>query len=514
MKRLVVCCDGTWNTPDQEHDEVPIPTNVVRLYNAVEERGPGNITQLRYYHPGVGTEGNWLEKLAGGSGGAGLGLNVLSAYRWLAGNYETGDRIFLFGFSRGAYTVRSVSGMMSACGLLNLAGIDEKEAWSRVTKAYEECYRVKPSKRTDGWKDGLTFHSGDAPDGSPAIFFLGVWDTVGALGIPDDLALLNLFDPDRKHNFHDTRLGANVTHARHAVALDERRASFSPTLWTNVAGRANVKQIWFPGVHCDVGGGYERKGLSDGALKWMADEAGAPGIELALRADMLAQIQPNHQDVLHNSCRGFFQLLPTHPRSIPPLYSTAPRDPVHESAWNRIEHPPITQAVYHPTTALQPKQEKTCSIYACEPWCETGLYLEAGVAYTFTATGEWLDRNIPSGPSGNPTRRFKPSELARAAGTLWGKVEMGFKWLTGNENADFKGTKRFEKWSWFCLLGSIANGGNPSTDGTPVPHETFRIGDSCTYTPERSGYLFCFANDAWNFYGNNRGSVTLKVRRG
>lgn len=119
MRRLIVCCDGTWNTPDQEHDGVPTPTNVVRFQNAFAEEGEKDgqkVPQLRYYHPGVGTEGSWWEKALGGGVGVGLSKNIMSAYKWLSSEYQAGDDICLFGFSRGAYTVRSLSGMICSCG--------------------------------------------------------------------------------------------------------------------------------------------------------------------------------------------------------------------------------------------------------------------------------------------------------------------------------------------------------------------------------------------------------------
>lgn len=123
MRNLIVCADGTWNTPEQKEHDIPIPTNVVRLYNAVAKKSEGGIKQLKYYHPGVGTDGTWWEKLAGGTVGVGLSKNIRSAYKWLAANYQPGDRIYLFGFSRGAYTVRSLATMISVCGLLDLSGL-------------------------------------------------------------------------------------------------------------------------------------------------------------------------------------------------------------------------------------------------------------------------------------------------------------------------------------------------------------------------------------------------------
>jgi hypothetical protein len=104
------------------------------------------------------------------------------------------------------------------------------------------------------------------------------------------------------------------------------------------------------------------------------------------------------------------------------------------------------------------------------------------------------------------------AEIAHLAGTLWGKIEGAFKWSSGNDSADFKGTKRVENSPWFCLMGAIANSGNPDEDGTPATAEIIKIGTGCKYTPLKSGYLYCFANDAWSFYDNNRGSVLLSIR--
>ena len=227
MANVIVCCDGTWNTEDQSTNGVPVPTNVVRLFNALAEVDGAGVAQKRYYHPGVGTEGSLIDRIKGGAAGVGLDKNIMGAYRWLCGKYVGGDKIALFGFSRGAFTARSLAGMIGACGLLDLTGVDDKEAWERVQTAYAKGYRVKPEERGD-WAGADWRFLVEAPG---PIHFIGVWDTVGALGVPDNLALLNMLDSPSKYAFHDTRLGANVRHARHAVALDERRETFTPTLW-------------------------------------------------------------------------------------------------------------------------------------------------------------------------------------------------------------------------------------------------------------------------------------------
>lgn len=218
VKHLVVCCDGTWNTQEQLDHGIPSPTNVCKIANSLAAEDKKGNAQLRYYHPGVGTEGSALARVAGGVRGKGLARNVQSAFGWIAENYEIGDRIWLFGFSRGAFTARSVAGMLQACGLPDLSGWVDADLWPLVIKAYEEVYRFprghRPSAST--WAPNVSFHHDS--DVVP-IEFIGVWDTVGALGIPDDQALLNWIDDPRQYSFHDTELSPMVKTARHALVL-------------------------------------------------------------------------------------------------------------------------------------------------------------------------------------------------------------------------------------------------------------------------------------------------------
>ncbi len=516
MRNLVVCADGTWNTPEQKENDIPVPTNVVKIFNCVAKRDEEAKEQPKYYHPGVGTDGRWWQKLAGGSVGVGLGKNIRSAYKWLCDNYRPGDRIFLFGFSRGAYTVRSLAGMIGRCGLLDPSGLDESQIWSRIKTAYDNGYRKRKEK--EEWAKEWAFHKEEkmeCEDGNERSFipihFLGVWDTVGALGIPNNFAILNLLDNLREYSFHDTALGCNIIHARHAVAIDEKRASFSPTLWSNTKKRKNVKQVWFPGVHANVGGGYVDTGLSDIALKWMIDEAKAAGLKF--RKDMVKQITPYTLGIIYDSATGIFKHLRTMPRSIPAIVEKNSSKAIHPFALQRQKMPPIEEPHYHETAILKKGESVEFAVYAMEPWNETGVYLQKGKEYRFEARGEWMDRNIKCGPEGADDGKFYIEEIFHMAGTLWGKMEELYKKVTKNEAADFIGSRREEKIPWFALVGSIANGGNPKKDGTPAPHETFKIGKKCKHKPKKSGYLYAYANDAWNFYGNNRGSVTLKVTR-
>jgi hypothetical protein len=141
----------------------------------------------------------------------------------------------------------------------------------------------------------------------------------------------NLIDDPAKHSFHDTDLSPKVAHARHALAIDETRQSFMPTLWTNIDDRPTVKQVWFPGVHSDVGGGYAHCGLSDGALKWMIEEAQDLG--LVFRDRVIEQVRPDARGLLHDSCIGLFARLKTRPREIPRIAQEAlAKGRLHSSA--------------------------------------------------------------------------------------------------------------------------------------------------------------------------------------
>jgi len=507
MTNLVICCDGTWNTADQQEGGVPTPTNVVRLYNLVAERDKDGVAQKKYYHPGVGTDGGVVSKALGGGIGLGLDRNIKSGYRWLCDHYSARDLIFLFGFSRGAYTARSLGGMVTRFGLIDPAGLSEKQVWERIDDLFDNGYRVKGATRKACVEKGWGFKKSENGLDIP-VHFIGVWDTVGALGIPDHLGVLNLVDDPKKYKFHDTELNPLVRFARHALALDEMRASFEPTLWTNTQGR-DVKQIWFPGAHSDVGGGYREIGLSNGSLIWMITEA--KDKLLAIDPDVEAQIKADCRDLLHDSLSDIFKLLPSKPRAVPAL-DTGDAQFLHTSVTERCKVPPITQMPYRPTKRLKRGDSATFPIYAMMPWNPTGLFLEPGATYKFEASGEWLDSDVPCGPDGSDDGKFQAGEIGQVIGSVLGQAESLFKSATGSKVADFWLTKRHEKLPWFCLVGVIANG-KTDVDGA-VTHEVMKIGKGLPNVPVTAGgYLYAYANDAWNFYSNNRGSVQLTVTR-
>jgi uncharacterized protein (DUF2235 family) len=254
-RNIVLCLDGTSN------QYAATNTNVVKLYAMLDRARPD---QLSYYQPGIGTSvpsgvwgriKRWFVKQIDLAVAWFLSTHVTDAYRFLMRYYQEGDRIFIFGFSRGAYTARAVAAMVYKVGLLT-QGNEEL-----IPFAWDMFKGQRSKEIAEGFK--TTFSR------PVNVRFLGLWDTVSSIGWA--------FDPQ---HLPYTQNNPIVGQVRHAMALDERRAYFVQNLWGNVP--ADVVQVWFPGVHCDVGGGYkeEESGLSAIALQWMVGEAEAAGLEL------------------------------------------------------------------------------------------------------------------------------------------------------------------------------------------------------------------------------------------
>jgi uncharacterized protein (DUF2235 family) len=256
-KRIIFCADGTWDEPGKN-------TNVYRLYKALTV----SADQVPYYDDGVGSDGLLIQKLAGGALGAGLYQKIKDGYTKLAHVYEKGDEVFIFGFSRGAYTARCLAGMVAVCGLPTENFTDDA-----VDTAFE-AYRNKDQRPALLAELNKTCDLFDAK-----LTMVGVWDTVGSLGIP---AIFGGVSPIL-YGFLDTSLHPDVLNAYHALAIDERRCEFPATLWTSPAPGQTLEQVWFCGVHCDVGGSYpddsDGSALSDLTLAWMMSKASALGLE-------------------------------------------------------------------------------------------------------------------------------------------------------------------------------------------------------------------------------------------
>jgi uncharacterized protein (DUF2235 family) len=278
QKRLALFLDGTWNTVGDN-------TNVWRLKCLCAKRDIENVNQLVYYDAGLGTQ--FGEKVRGGVLGYGLGNNLKDAYEWLIDNYNAGDDIFIFGFSRGAYTARSLAGFVAKCGLLRRgAPLSINQLYSRYTREDERTIWALPDKPTSD----LTFEERWMLKYCQAIpiKLIAVWDTVGALGVP----LFNLKGLSRStFRFLHTGLRTSIENAFHALAIDEHRKSFSPTLWTKNIHKgpdapvsapprplAKTEQRWFVGAHANVGGGYENDVLAQVPLRWIMRKAALQGL--------------------------------------------------------------------------------------------------------------------------------------------------------------------------------------------------------------------------------------------
>lgn len=292
VKRLVICADGTWNRPEEDLQK-DIPTNVLKMARAIRPFAADSLPQHVFYDWGIGS---YYNALIGGITGQGIHKNIMDAYRYIVQNFTPGTDIYLFGFSRGAYTVRSL------CGLINNCGILKRPDARLIQQAFDHYKKTGAAWRPSGAKS-VAFRDAHSHE-SREIRFVGVWDTVGALGVP--FSLMGLFD--RKDEFYDTKLGSNVRIARHALAIDERREDFQPTLWIPRDG-LDLEQMWFAGSHSDIGGGYpaDSRGLlaSDSALQWMVQQARNAGLDL--EEHLLAGINPSASARLHNSRRHVFR---------------------------------------------------------------------------------------------------------------------------------------------------------------------------------------------------------------
>jgi uncharacterized protein (DUF2235 family) len=306
MKNIAIFCDGTWQDLGQK-----IPTNVARLARSVAAQTTAKpdapaVEQVVYYDDGVGVGEGVLDgatKLIGGGLGAGLDEKIAHAYNFLCLNFSPCDRIYIFGFSRGAYTARSLAGLLRRCWILKRENASQTDRaldlYRNSTSDAPEVLKFKhdychPADAFVGERKADPVATAKILNAAPQFWghiqYVGVWDTVGSLGIPKTLPFSSIVDD--KYRFHDTTLSRFVLSARHAVSIDERRSTFQPTLWDNIdalninAFAANLpyasrpyQQIWFPGRHSGVGGGEDDGGLSIAPALWIAEGAIAAGLD-------------------------------------------------------------------------------------------------------------------------------------------------------------------------------------------------------------------------------------------
>ena len=327
-KNIVIFSDGT----SQEGGESN-PTNVYQMFRMMENR---TSRQIVFYDAGVGT--GW-QKVTGSVGGMGISRNIQQGYQFIFDHYEYGDQIYLFGFSRGAATVRSLSAFIHHFGILPKS---RPELIGRAWSIYRQRNREKAQRNAEAFVRRY-------PPAWTRIRVLGCYDTVAALGLPSPWASALLDGiPFFRHRFHDFRLSKSVEHALHALAIDEERKAFHPVLWDADVDDSyqTLHQVWFAGMHSDVGGGYAERGLSDIALVWLMRQAVAEGLRIYPRHAV--EIGEDHEDVLHDSRgRGVAKLYPRRVRAWDPERPDRPS--VHESVLRRSESQSLPgQEEYHP----------------------------------------------------------------------------------------------------------------------------------------------------------------------
>lgn len=296
MKRIAICMDGTWQKLSQ-----PRATNINLIARSVMINA-GGTDQFVLYTPGVGSTlgalkgreslvsgfNTWLTSTIGGVFGEGLEDGILETYLRLAFNYEPGDQIYIFGFSRGAFSARSLAGMIGKVGIVRRRfAVKAGEAFKmyRNDKIAADSPEAIDFRKQFGKREGEGTSRMNA-DHRPHIAYVGIFDTVGQRGLPSMLGPISALR-NRQYNFHDLKLGRHVLAARHALAIDERRAAFPPTPWENfddlngparAEGRVDpYQQRWFAGGHGDVGGGNKSR-LSAFPLGWIVEGAEAAGL--------------------------------------------------------------------------------------------------------------------------------------------------------------------------------------------------------------------------------------------
>lgn len=534
-KKLVIFCDGTWNWPDQKTvDGRPCPTNVLKLFEATMPYDQHGNPQIVHYIEGVGTR--WQERLRGGGFGYGISNNIKNAYCFIVSNYEPRDEIFLFGFSRGAYAVRSIAGMIRNVGVLKRDKLHlVNEAFQRYVNRSEKWH--PNSKLSKNFREENTHQN-------ETIRFLGVWDTVGALGAPFGTVLGWIVGKLFKSRFHDVKLSSIIESAYHALSIDERRWPFRPTLWKlndkhlekNAQDIANghppaYEEKWFPGVHSNVGGGYPNTGLSDCALEWMVGRAQNHGLNVDINLISNPRYQPDASEQIMNSQTICYRLLTALFVKLPGLISNKllyPRDirchvghiqlngdyvrpignpgniksavvqypramnyqgdissrAVEKLATDKLYQPRNVPLINLPVIARLPVgNEIEVVVDPRNRYHPTGLQVTIGDRYRFEACGKWKDASRICGPEGwSAWWTFVVKPLSRLSSKK-------FFYLCGNVNRDER--------------------------------TNFPIGSSAEKTIEiTDGQLYLFANDIWYFYGNNDalppehgGPVKVKIRR-
>ncbi|MBL6080319.1 DUF2235 domain-containing protein [Belnapia sp. T18] len=538
-RRIVILCDGTGNR--HPHSADPSATNIWKLGQALVE----DETQTIWYDPGVGTgtsraaqAGASLERWAGwlwlsplstalgiagrlrqgweGLTGTGISENILDGYVEIARQYRPGDRIYIFGFSRGAYTARAIAGVIRTCGLLKASNL-------RYAPALVSLYSARRGRIGGSRSTGVPVQD-DFVWREVPIEMLGVFDTVASLGAP----LWGWwFKPQ---GFESRALNTspmpNCRHVYHALAMDERRATFFPTLFWKAGGTRSgwtqtLEQVWFRGVHADIGGGYQEIGLSDITLGWMLERAKRHN--LSVKEGAIEALEPDIMARLHDETarRPSWSWLGTWPRWVK-ILDDAPTQgagiSVHESVFERARRV-YAATGRHDLHDLRPGETVTFRAEAHRQWDRTGLIvrgdLDQPIYYRLRWVGGlWRDSSCPPcGPAGNVAGEQPGDPRWRAR---WRRRVRGAPWMT--LCATIAGPRRWPlrelplrlafayllKRDPRLLLNQLA----------PLGQSLAMQGSSVLIRSERpAGMLYLFANDLWQTYLNNSGELELELTR-
>lgn len=365
-KNIALFSDGTG-----QRGGVGYESNVWQLFHAIEH----DETQLRCYGDGVGTEDFKLFKALGGGLGLGLGQNVRDLYTFLVRNYQAGDQIYLFGFSRGAFTVRLLAGMIARCGIIDIhhPDINTEKDLNKLVKAAYCTYRERGyhKSRADRFRSIYSHH----PNEKQSIRFVGVWDTVDALGVPFD-ELREIIDRILHYSFKDKTLHPNIDFACHAVAINDERKTFHPIMWDEKNETSErIEQVWFTGVHSNVGGGYPKKELATVTLHWMMEQAKKQGLKIRAGEQETVQAEADVTGKLYDSRSGlgaYYRYLPRNLETIRQSYTNGPLK-IHPSALQRVEQASNNYSPFN-LTANSIKTDGSASFDSNETWDKAMQY--------------------------------------------------------------------------------------------------------------------------------------------
>jgi uncharacterized protein (DUF2235 family) len=523
-KDIVICMDGTWSNPSEK-------TNVFKLFQSLKANGtqfvgPSAATGgyafrdadnlSAFYLEGVGTSG-WEDKMLGGVMGVGLHARVLHAFILASAAYEPGDDIWIFGFSRGAWSARSLAGMIARVGLMTPEETRDEEAGLIANKLWLLNKQTRGGDRGDRFWDGVA----ETP-----IKLVGVWDTVGSLGVPffNGIKPIDLIE---KHamDFADLDLSPRVRHGRHALAIDEHREDFTPTLWNP---RDKVLQVWFSGGHSDVGGGYPDAGLSDIALQWMAEEIKEIDKQFPFDLSKLdPNPAPNFKQHRHDEAQKLIWQIRTKPREIPDDAELHPsvferlqairsyrpsvlkklKKLAYIGDWSTAGHADDVFPVEEPAPSeeLKKDESKTLAVHAAYCWNSAGLQVKAGQRYRVVAKGEWWDAHYNSTADGyeSPSVLLKMAEDARRC-----KDARWFRLIAAVHPSPVLESKNPHN-----VVSGVLQSLIKSVSGIDDESDLTAIGANGDIEVKRDGFLYLFANDAAWAYSNNHGELTVTVQR-